>query len=139
MAAPPSVLLAIPDAPSLVAGLGRAAILTHDGEVLDLGAAEAGRYLAGAPPPLLVHGPATWKRLGLAAMPALDLLELFAFVLPARPVAPTPRGLALALDMPNITGGSTEDAALLLPDLAQALLARLSAGRDLAINKEAAK
>ena len=27
------------------------------------------------------------------------MLELFAFVCPARPLAPTPRGLALALDL----------------------------------------
>ena len=137
MAAPPPVTLALPDAPAVVAGIGRAAILTIDGEVLDLPPAEAARYLAEAPPPLLVHAPATWRRLGVVALPALDLLELFAFVLPARPVAPTPRGLALALDM-DVPSGSTEDAALLLQDLAQALLARLSAGRDLAINKEAA-
>ena len=36
---------------------------------------------------------------GCARMPCLDLLELFAFVLPARAAAPTPRGLALALDL----------------------------------------
>ena len=32
----------------------------------------------------MVHAPATLRRLGLRASPALDLLELFAFVLPAR-------------------------------------------------------
>ena len=136
MATPPPLTLLVPDAPSLVAGVGRAAILTVDGEVLDLLPAEAAAHLAQSPPPLLVHAPATWKRLGIAAMPALDLLELFAFVLPARTVAPTPRGLALALDM-DVPSGRAEDAALLLPDLVQALLARLSAGRDLAINKDA--
>ena len=137
MSAPPPLALQVPDAPSLVAGIGRAAILSDDGEVLDLPPAEAARYLAASPPAMLVHAPATWKRLGIAALPALDLLELFAFVLPARPVPPTPRGLALALDM-DMPSGTAEDAALLLPDLVQALLSRLSAGRELPLNRDAA-
>ena len=40
-----------------------------------------------------------------AACPAFDLLELFAFALPARAAAPTPRGLALALDFEPPHGG----------------------------------
>ena len=55
--------------------------------------------LRALPPPLLVHAPATLRRLGLRGDAGLDLLELFAFVLPARAAAPTPRGLALALDL----------------------------------------
>ena len=43
--------------------------------------------LDGLPPPLLVHAPATLRRLGLRPRPGLDLLELFAFACPAR----TPR------------------------------------------------
>ncbi|MDE2577104.1 MAG: ATP-dependent DNA helicase, partial [Rhodospirillales bacterium] len=128
--APTHILL--PASPSVVAGAGRAAILTEDGELLDLAAGEAAAILRAGPPPLLVHAPATLRRLGLAGLPALDLLELFAFVLPARPVAPTPRGLALALDLP------AEGGVALLPDLAQALLARLAAGRGLPMNRAAA-
>ncbi len=131
----PSILL--PVAPSVVAGVGRAAILTPDGELLDLPAVEAVSVLRSLPPPLLVHAPATLRRLGLRAMPCLDLLELFAFVLPARAAAPTPRGLALALDIRPPSPGLAA-AASLLPDLAQALLARLAAGRDLPLNREAA-
>ncbi|HEY2131805.1 MAG TPA: ATP-dependent DNA helicase [Acetobacteraceae bacterium] len=134
---PASPRIVLPDAPSVVAGVGRAAILTPDGEMLDLPTAGAARLLRAAPPPLLVHAPATLRRLGLPPMPALDLLELFAFVLPARPVAPTPRGLALALDMPAPTKGR-DAAAILLPDIAQALLARLAAGQDLPMNRDAA-
>ncbi len=133
--AEPRVVL--PEAPALVAGVGRAGILTVDGELLDLAAAEAGRLLRDGPAPLLVHAPATLRRLGLRSMPALDLLELFAFVLPARPVAPTPRGLALALDMQPPAKGRTAAAAM-LADIAQTLLARLAAGRDLPMNREAA-
>src|SRR6516165_345810 len=90
--------IALPDAPSVVAGHGRAAIFTADGELLLLPAAEAAANLRSLPPPMLVHAPATFRRLGLRGIPAFDLLELFAFALPARAVPPTPRGLALALD-----------------------------------------
>ena len=75
----------------------------------------------------LVHAPATFRRLGLRPGPAFDLLELFAFVLPARTAAPTPRGLALALDHDQPPTGLEAEAAC-LPDLATALLHRLSAG-----------
>ena len=129
--------IALPDAPSVVAGHGRAAIFTADGELLLLPAAEAAAHLRGLPPPLLVHAPATFRRLGLRGMPAFDLLELFAFALPARAAAPTPRGLALALDFEPPHGGLEAEAAL-LPDLAAALLHRLAQGRDIALNRDAA-
>ena len=128
--------LTLPDAPAVVAGVGRATILTPDGEVLDLPAEEAGHVLRGMAPPLLVHAPATLRRLGLAGAPALDLLELFAFVLPARPAVPTPRGLALALDVPPPR--DAEGACVILPDLARTLLVRLAAGREAPLNRDAA-
>ncbi len=138
MAASPSApRLILPSAPAVVAGIGRACILTEDGEVLDLATAEAARLLRAGPPPLLVHGPATLRRLGIQSMPAHDLLELFAFAMPGRAAAPTPRGLALALDLPPPAHG-LEAAALLLPDIATALLAHLAAGRDLPSNRDAA-
>ncbi len=138
MAAPPSApRILLPSAPAVVAGVGRACILTEDGEVLDLTTAEAARHLRAGPPPLLVHGPATLRRLGIQSMPAHDLLELFAFAMPGRTAAPTPRGLALALDLPPPAHG-LEAAALLLPDLATALLSHLAAGRDLPVNRDAA-
>ena len=74
--------IALPDAPAVVAGHGRAAILTADGELLLLPTAEAAALLRTLPPPILVHAPATFRRLGLRPRPAFDLLELFAFVLP---------------------------------------------------------
>jgi ATP-dependent DNA helicase DinG len=131
------VVISVPDAPSVVAGHGRAAIFTVDGELLLLPAQEAAARLRSMPPPLLVHAPATFRRLGLRGMPAFDLLELFAFVLPARPAAPTPRGLALVLDFePPHTGLEAE--ASLLPELVAALLHRLAQGRDVALNRDAA-
>ena len=70
-------------------------------------------------------------------MPAFDLLELFAFALPGRPAAPTPRGLALMLDLEPPNGGLEAEAAL-LPQIAAALLHRLALGRDTALNRDAA-
>lgn len=123
----------LPRAPALVARVGRARLLTEDGELLDLDAQAARSWLRAAPAPILVHAPATLRRLGLTSMPALDLLELFAFVHPGRPAAPTPRGLALALDIEPRNGDVG-----LLPDITRALLAHLSAGRDVPANRDAA-
>jgi ATP-dependent DNA helicase DinG len=126
-----------PNVPALVAGARRAAVLTEDGEMLDLPAEEAAALLRRSAPPLLVHAPATFRRIGVRGATAFDLLELFAFVFPARAVAPTPRGLALALDMKPLSPG-IEAAAASLHDLAGAMLARLAAGRGLAMNRDAA-
>ncbi len=76
---------------------------------------------------LVVHAPATARMLGVSApgqpSPWFDLLELFAFVHPARPVVPTPRGLALALDIDDVADGRIE--AGLLPRLVARLLTDL--------------
>jgi len=130
-----SVRLALPDAPALAAGHGHAVLLTPDGELLRLTAEQAASQLASLGPPLLVHAPATFRRLGLRPGRCLDLLELFAFVLPARYATPTPRGLCLALDLDPPIGLQAEAAAL--PDIAAVLLRRLAAGRQLALNRDA--
>jgi ATP-dependent DNA helicase DinG len=86
----------LPDAPVLVAGFAGAAWLDTTGEVLLLAPQDAARRVARIRP-ILCHGPATAKRLGIERFAAFDLLELFAFVRPARFCLPTPRGLAEAL------------------------------------------
>jgi ATP-dependent DNA helicase DinG len=129
--------IALPDAPSVVAGHGRAAILTPDGELLMLPTAQAAELLRTLPPPILVHAPATFRRLGMRPGPAFDLLDLFAFVCPARTAAPTPRGLALALDNDQPPIG-LEAEVTRLPDLSAALLHQLSLGRDTLLNRDAA-
>ena len=123
------VTIVLPNAPALVAAHGRGAVLTQDGELLSMSDAEIAVILRDEGPPLLIHAPATFARLGLKPGPAYDLLELFAFVLPARPVAPTPRGLAITLDLPP--PDTLEDAAALLPRIAETLLARLAAAASL--------
>ncbi len=134
LAAQPRLLL--PDAPALVAGFGRGVMVTGDGEVLELPAEEIGRRLRDLPPPLVVHAPATAKRLGLRPFACCDLLELFAFCRPAHPAAPTPRGLAIALD--REPPGADAAAAALLPEMAAALLRHLAAGRNAPLNRDAA-
>ncbi len=127
----------LPDAPAIVAGHGRAALLTQDGELLTLAAADAAVRLRASPPPLLVHAPATLRRLGLRALPSFDLLELFAFAQPARTATPTPLGLCQALDLDPPEGGLQAEAAV-LPRIAEVLLHRLAAGSDLPSNRDCA-
>ena len=111
--------------PALVAGLRGAVWLSAEGELETLSHAEAAAR-ARAAAPLLCHARAATRRLGCEAFPAYDLLELFAFVRPARFVAPTPRGLAAALALPEPRGD--ESAAAALGGIARALLAELTAG-----------
>ena len=134
MASAPRLLL--PDVPSLVAGVGRAVLLSSDGEIDILDTQAAARAIAGTAP-LLVHAPATARRLGLPGFEAAhDLLELFAFCRPAEPCAPTPRGLALALDLAQPK--DEEAAAALLPEIATRLLRHLADTREAARNRDAA-
>ncbi len=114
-----------PDAvPALIAGHGRVSLLTPDGELLDLARPEAAAMLRNMPPPLVVHAPSNARRLGLRALPCFDLLELFAFVFPATPAAPTPLGLALALGFERAADRAV-DASLLLV-LADRMLDRVA-------------
>ncbi|MBW4023388.1 MAG: ATP-dependent DNA helicase [Proteobacteria bacterium] len=133
----PSGAAALPEWPALVAGTGIAGLLTADGEMLSLPAAEAVSQLHALGPPLLIHAPATWRRLGVAPMAAYDLLELFAFVRPAVAAVPTARGLAEALGLPMPAPG-LERAATALPGIAVALLGRLREEAHLPGNKDAA-
>lgn len=61
--------------------------------------------MAAADTPLLIlNAPLLATRLGYPDLSGLDLLELFAFVHPARFVVPTPKGLAHALDLTEPDG-----------------------------------
>ena len=76
-------------------------------------------------PVLLLNAPLVASRLGYPDLSGLDLLELFAFIHPARFCVPTPKGLAHALDLPEPDG---DDAVpLLLQRAAAALIAKCAA------------
>ncbi len=76
-------------------------------------------------PLLMLNAPLVATRLGYPDLSGLDLLELFAFVHPARFVVPTPKGLAHILDLDEPVG---DDAVpVLLQNAAEVLLARCEA------------
>ena len=109
--------------PTLVAGFRRAALFTLDGEVHEMGHAEAAAAIAALPSVIVCHAPATARRLGIDPFSALDILELFAFVRPAKPCLPTVGGIAEALGLPKPE--TLEDAARLLARAAEELIAEL--------------
>src|SRR5205085_5839403 len=112
----------VPRAPVLVAGFREVLWLDPDGEIEALSPAAA-RSRCESGPPMLCHGPATARRLECSGFPALDLLELFAFVYPARFCVPTPRGLAEALGLPPPR--SPPEACVTLATAARVLLEKL--------------
>src|SRR5687767_15743882 len=71
-------------------------------------------------PLLLLNAPLVATRLGYPDLSGLDLLELYAFIHPARFVVPTPKGLAHAL---GLAEPASDDAVpALLQEAAGALL-----------------
>ena len=114
----------IPEAPALVLGAGTATLLTVEGEIATVSLDDLPRRLVGSPT-LVCHARSVARRLGDQAIAAYDLLELFAFVHPARFCRPTPRGLAEALDL--AVPETPEDAAATLPKAAARLLRALAA------------
>ena len=121
MAPTPPRLLS-PDAPAVVAGPRHVVVVSPAGEVETFETAAAGRRLAGTPM-VVCHAPNMARRLGLDRLEAYDVLELFAFVCPARFCLPTPRGLAAFVGLPppeDLTG-----AAVTLLGVVDRLLLRL--------------
>ena len=112
--------------PALATPPGAGAICDEEGaRRIGRGAAEAAFTTA---PVMVAHASLTARRLGLSPPPRsaemLDVLELFAFVRPARFCAPSPSGLALAMGMSEPKGAEAQAAAL--RDAAAALLAELA-------------
>ena len=73
-------------------------IASPDGETRRIGKAEAVAKAAETPM-ILLNAPLVAQRLGYAELSGLDLLELFAFVHPARFAVPTAKGLASVLGL----------------------------------------
>lgn len=107
--------------PALHASHGGIWIADGDG-CRAVGRGEAIRIAADTPV-ILLGASIAGQRLGYADLSGLDLLELFAFVYPARFAVPTPKGLAAAL---GLTAPASDDAvAPFLREAATALLATL--------------
>ncbi|MGE5476586.1 MAG: hypothetical protein ACM3Q1_08040, partial [Bacteroidales bacterium] len=99
MSAPPSSpRIVLPHVPALVAGVKGAVLLDTDGEFHRVTLAQAAAMVRDVAP-LVCHVPAVAGRLGLEGFAALDILELFAFVRPARFCLPTAKGVIEAVGL----------------------------------------
>jgi len=110
--------------PALVVGVRSATILSPDGEFEKVSHEEAADRVSKTPH-LVLNRVQTAKRLGLPQIRAFDLLELYAFVRPARYCLPTIVGLAKALVIEGQVVGA-EDECVLLRDIAARLLADMA-------------
>ncbi len=117
----------VPRAAAIVAGFREVVWLTPDGEVEALSPDEA-RHRLEHETVMVCHARATARRLDIGGFAALDLLELFAFVRPARFCVPTPRGLAVALGLPQ--PNDAVSACVTLTTAARALLQELAADAE---------
>ncbi len=94
----------------------------RDGAGMTRAVSKGDAIVAAADTPLLMlNAPLVATRLGYPDLSGLDLLELFAFVHPARFMVPTPKGLAHALDLEE--PGDDGAVPLLLQQAAEVLLA----------------
>ena len=111
--------ITLPNIMAIAVNACEASIINTDGELRTLSHEQAG-MLIHKKPALVCHAPYTMQRLGQNEFYAFDILELFAFVHPAKFCVPTPHGLAvtLGLDSPE----SFEDIPLTLLDITKALL-----------------
>jgi ATP-dependent DNA helicase DinG len=116
-------VILLPDAPALVAGSRHGVLLSADGELTQLEFEAAARRLE-AGGTLVCHAPALARRINARRTAALDVLELFAFVCPARFCLPTVGGLARELGVapPEDLAGE----AMALFAVAEHLLRRLA-------------
>ncbi|MDP9414571.1 MAG: ATP-dependent DNA helicase [Pseudomonadota bacterium] len=108
--------------PALYATHGGVWMAHAGGEVEALGRGEA-IARAAETPLIMLNAPLVGQRLGYPELSGLDLLELLAFVHPARFAVPTPKGLAHALGL-TAPEGETQAASFLLA-VAGALLKTL--------------
>jgi ATP-dependent DNA helicase DinG len=105
--------------PSLHASHSGCWVRDHSGQTKTIGKGEA--IMAAADTPLLMlNAPLVASRLGYPDLSGLDLLELFAFIHPAKFMVPTPKGLADALGLDEPKGD--DGVPLLLQQAADVLL-----------------
>jgi ATP-dependent DNA helicase DinG len=110
--------------PALYASHAGIWVASSDGGARAVGRGEA-IGLAAETPMILLNAPLVAARLGYPELSGLDLLELFAFVHPARFAVPTPKGLARAIGLaPPADDG---EAATFLLSATTTLLSRMEA------------
>lgn len=97
-------------------------IATAEGEIREANRGEA-IARASETPHIILNAPLVGQRLGYPDLSGLDLLELFAFIHPARFAVPTPSGLSRALGVEPAAGDA--GAAASLKVIAQRLLSVL--------------
>ncbi|HEY1146798.1 MAG TPA: ATP-dependent DNA helicase, partial [Allosphingosinicella sp.] len=108
--------------PALHATHGGIWMAGPEGETRALGRGEA-IARAAETPVIMLNAPLIGQRLGYPDLSGLDLLELFAFIYPARFAVPTPRGMAHVLGLAPPVGDG--EAAAFLLRAAAALLERM--------------
>ncbi len=115
----PVTRIRLPDVPVVWSNGHKTAILTTEGEIKILNNDQA-RMIIHKKHALVCHAPYTKSKLGLNEFYAFDILELFAFVHPARFTVPTPKGIctSLGLSPPQ----NFEDYPLSLIEITQTLL-----------------
>ena len=119
------------DMPALLAGHRGAVLVSPDGSLEPLAPAAAVRRISDGLVPMVCHASATARRLNTSPFPALDLLELYAFVRPATFCRPTPSGLADALELDPPEGLENEARFLQLAGgVLLTELIRMEPGRD---------
>ena len=111
--------IALPDIPALSVNARQAALLTTDGEVRVLKHEQAAQLIH-KKPVMVCHAPYTAKIVGVENIDSFDVLELFAFVHPAKFCVPTPVGLTKILGLNAPT--SFDDYPFTLMEIARALL-----------------
>ena len=114
--------ITLPDIPAMCANARQAAILTAEGEIRVVNH-ETAKQLIHDKPALVCHAPYTRKQLNADDILAFDILELFAFVHPAKFCVPTPVGVAKALGLSPPT--DFDEMPMSLMECAQALLGDL--------------
>ncbi len=114
----------VPAVPVLVVGAKNSAWISDHGELKILARGEAVQH-ARQSPPILCHARAAARRLGVEPFQSYDILELFAFVRPARFCVPTPYGMAIAVGLSPSKDPS--DQASLLHHAVHRLLLELAA------------
>ncbi len=122
--AAPRPRLLIPAAPVLALDGHRLFCLTAEGELKNMTAAEA-QLLVQGHMPIVCDAPRMAARLSMPPFQAYDVLELFAFIHPGKFAAPTPKGLARALNL--FAPESAEDQCMALRDCIRHLLVDLTA------------